>query len=229
MTKVRLVTLAILVVAGITALLVSRARFQATIREKDETILRQADQIAQLQSQNERLSSDVTHATNPSVPASSASQELLRLRGQVGILRQQTNELDALRRDNARLSQAVAESQTNQLPAEDQVIVRQTHAVSAMTTLLHAIKQYAINHSGQYPADLDQLIESGDHGVTNLAGNFGFNDFEFGQAAGVGPDGKPATLRLRVPIAQPGGAALMVVGGMDAAGVPRTTVWSVRQ
>jgi hypothetical protein len=109
----------------------------------------------------------------------------------------------------------------------DQLIVRQTHAVDATTTLLQAINKYAMNHNGQYPVRLDQLLASGDPGVTNLAGNLRFSDFEFGQGAGVDPQGKQAILKLRVPIAKPGGGAVMVVGGINDTGVPHTSVWSV--
>ena len=66
---------------------------------------------------------------------------------------------------------------TNQVSAEDQFILRQTHAVDAMSTLLAAIKTYATNHNGQYPGSFDQLTASGDLGASNLAGNLGLNDF----------------------------------------------------
>jgi hypothetical protein len=159
--------------------------------------------------------------------ASDPSRELLRLRGEVGALRQQTNELGTLRKDNARLSPAAADSEINQLPGDDPLIVRQTHAVDAMTTLLQAIKKFATNHNGQYPADLEQLIASGELGATNVAGNLGFRDSEFGQGAGLDPRGNRAILRLRVPIAKPGGGPVMVVGGIDDAGVPHTSTWNV--
>ncbi len=227
MTKLKIAVLVILAVTGIIALLVFRDHLRAGMREKDEALLRQADRIAQLESDNARLSNLVDHATSAAPPTSDPSRELLRLRGEVGVLRQQTNELGALRKDNVRLSQAVAESATTQLPAEDRLIVQQTHAVDAMTALLQALKNYAMNHGGQYPGNLDQLVASGNLGATNLAGNLKLSDFEFGQGAGVDPQGNPAILRLRVPIAKPGGGAVMVVGGINDAGVPHTSVWNV--
>ncbi|HWQ91068.1 MAG TPA: hypothetical protein VN673_05305 [Clostridia bacterium] len=154
-------------------------------------------------------------------------EKLLRLRGEIGVLRQQTNELGALRQSNVRLSQAVAEAENNQVSAEDQLIVRQTHTVDAMGTLLRAIKEHAVNHSGQYPVSLDQLIASGELGETNLAGNLRINDFEFAQGDGKDLRGNQAILRLRVPIARPGGGAVMVVGGIDDAGVPHTSIYNV--
>jgi hypothetical protein len=201
----------------------------AIMRSQVQTLERQqatlTEQMGELKTENERLPKMIAEAKD--AHALSQAPELLRLRGEVGVLRQQTNELGGLRKENIRLSQAVAESETNQVSAEDQVIVRQNHAVGAMTTLLKAIKNYASNHSGQYPGNLDQLVASGDLGATNLAGNLGFNDFEFGQRAGVDLQGNQAILRLRVPIAKPGGGELMVVGRITDAGVPQTTVWNV--
>jgi hypothetical protein len=226
-TKLKIGILSLLVVVGMAALLVFGDHLRAKMRERDEALLRQADRIARLEAENERLSNFVAHATSSVRPAREPSRELLRLRGEVGVLQQQTNELGELRKEKIRLSQAVAESETNQVSAEDQVIVRQNHAVGAMTTLLKAIKNYATNHSGQYPGNLDQLVASGDLGATNFTGNLGLNDFQFGQAAGADPRGNQAILRLRVPIAKPGGGAVMVVGRITDAGVPQTTVWNV--
>ncbi len=197
------------------------------MREKDKALVEQTDRVTQLEAENKRLSDLIMDAKSSAPQPSEPPRELLRLRGEVGVLRQQTNELGGLRKENTRLSQAVAKAGTNQLPAEDQVIVRQTHAVDAMTTLLQAIKEYATARNGQLPANLDQLIASGGLAATNLAGNLRFDDFEFGQGVGTDPGGHPAILKLRVPIAKPGGGAVMIVGGIDDAGVPHTSVWNV--
>ena len=227
MSKLNIGILTVLLATGIAALLVFRDHLQARMRESDEALSRQAGRIAQLEAENERLSNLVVHAANTAALPSDPSRELLRLRGEVGALRQQTNELGGLRKEKIRLSQAVAESETNQVSAEDQLMVRRTHAVDAMTTLLQAIKNYATNHNGQYPVNLDQLITSGVLVATNLPGNLGLGDFQFGQDAGTDPQGNQAILRLRVPIAKPGGGAVVVVGAITEAGVPHTSVWNV--
>jgi hypothetical protein len=231
--------LLVLVIADAAAFLLFRQHDKAKVREKDEAVRRQADRIAQLESENQRLSNLVVRATSSRTESASAdsassvstssesSRELLRLRGEVGLLRRQTNELGALLQDNDRLSKAMADSetQTNQFSPEDQLIVRQTHAVDATGALLGAIKKYSSNHDGQLPASLDQLI---DFGATNLAGNLKFSDFIFGQDAGTDTRGKSVILRLKVPLPNPGGAgALMIVGGLDDAGVPYTSIWNV--
>ncbi len=213
--------------AAVAVLVCIGAYFHARMREKDEALVEQTGRIAQLEAQNERLSNLILNAKSSAPQRSEPSRELLRLRGEVGVLRQQTNELGGLRRENIKLSQAVAESETNQVSAEEQLIVRQNHAVDATTALLQAIKTYATNHNGQYPLNLDQLVTAGDLKSAKLAGNLGPSDFEFGQGLGTDPQGKQTSLRLRVPIAKPGGGGVMVVGGITDTGVPYTSVWNV--
>jgi hypothetical protein len=124
---------------------------------------------------------------------------LLRLRGEVGVLRQQTNELSA----------------------QDQFIARQNQAAGATKALLQALMSYSTNHNGQFPANLDQLVTAGDLEAATLPGNIGLSDFEFGPTNPLAL----ATVRLRVPIAKPGGGAVWLVGGINQFGQPFTSVW----
>ncbi len=59
--------------------------------------------------------------------------ELLRLRGEVGVLRAQIKDMPQLQQENRGLaSQVAAESgDTNVVSAEDRYILQQTHAVDA--------------------------------------------------------------------------------------------------
>ena len=223
MNKVQFGIVAVAGVAGVALLIVIGAYFQAGPREKDDALAAQTDRIAQLQAENERLSNLIVQAQSSAPQPSEPSRDLLRLRAEVGVLRQQTNELDGLRKENNRLSQAVAESGTNQVSAQDQLIVRQTHAVDAMVALLQAIQTYATNHSGQFPVTLDQLAAAGGFKDQRLAGDVGPSDFEFGQGLG----GKNIILRLRVPIAKPGGGSVVIVGGISDFGQPFTSSWNV--
>jgi hypothetical protein len=224
MDKLRI---AIVGVAGLAVLVCIWTYFHGRLRENNELLGEKISRIAQLEAENERLSNLVVSAKSSAPQPSGPFRELLRLRGEVGTLRQQTNELGGLRKANSRLSQAVADAETNQFSAEDQLIVRQNHAVDAMTALLQAIQAYATNHNGEYPADLDQLVAAGSLEVTKLAGALGPGDFEFGQRLGTDPQGNQTILRLRVPIAKPDGGGVMVAGGITAAGVPYTSTWNV--
>lgn len=227
MNKLNISTVGVTAAACVALLILMGAYHHAKIHEKDEALLVQTDRIAQLEAEIERLSNLVVAAKSSAPPAGEPSRELLRLRGEVGMLRHQTSELSGLRKENIALSQAAAESETNRVSAEDQLIVRQSHAVDATTALLQAIKTFATNHNGQYPANLEQLVTAGDLKAMKLAGNLGPSDFEFSQGLGADPQGNRTILRLRVPIAKPGGGGVMVVGGITDAGVPYTSVYNV--
>jgi len=87
------VTVAVLAGAGI-----YEARQAAQLREQNQTLERAqaplAAQIAQLKSDNENLSHRVAQANGSPTLSSERLRELLRLRGEVGVLRRQQHELE---------------------------------------------------------------------------------------------------------------------------------------
>jgi hypothetical protein len=186
-------------------------------------------QIAQLKADNESLVTLAAQAKKPASPPSDQLAELLRLRGEVGTLRQQTNELGRFRQENRKLlSQVAAQSEsTNSVSAEDQLALRQKHVVDAMTTLLNSIKNYATNHNGQYPGSLDQLTVSGDLGASSFAGNLRLDDFELMKDGAVDRNGHKVILSLRVPLQSPGGVSVIVLGGIGDGGVTSTYIMNV--
>jgi hypothetical protein len=221
MTKLKLV-LGALVLAGVSTALIVQHQTRERLLVANESL---TQQIAQLKADNESPSNLAAQAKPPASPL----DELLRLRGEAGLLRQQTNELARLRRENRNLLARVAAQSdfTNSVSAEDQLTLRQKHVVDAMTTLLTAIKNYATNHNGQYAASFDQLTASGDLGATNFTGNLGLDDFEFTKDGVVDPQGGKVILSLRVPIQQPGKPSVIVLGGISDSGVPHTIIMNV--
>ena len=101
-TKVKLGIIGVLAVAGVATPLVIQHQSQAKLREDDQALRQQVGQLAQVAAENERLSNLVGHAKNAEPP----SGELLRLRGQAGVLRRE------LADTKQRLDQAA--SQTNE-------------------------------------------------------------------------------------------------------------------
>jgi RNA polymerase sigma factor (sigma-70 family) len=79
-----------LVVAGLAAISIQQHRSQTRLREENG-ILRQQQET--LQVDNERLSNLAAQAPSAPAPQVRPSQELLSLRGEVGLLRRETNEL----------------------------------------------------------------------------------------------------------------------------------------
>ena len=88
MTKLKL-GLSALVVAGATTALVVQHQTQIKLREENQSLRKHS---MQLETTNERLTKLVAHS-GPSEPP---SNELLRLRGEVGVLQQQNQELARL-------------------------------------------------------------------------------------------------------------------------------------
>ena len=217
--------ISVLVVTGATTAFVVQHQVQTKLREENESL---TQRLARLQTDNESLSDHATQTNKPTSLPNDQFDELLRLRGEVGMLRQQTNELAKFRQENRKLlSQVAAQSEpTNLVSAEDQFTLRQTHAVDAMTTLLNAIKNYAAKHDGQYPESFDQFTTSGNLKTSNFAGNLGLGDFEIMKDGAVDVQGNKAVLKLRVPLQRPGGRA-MVFGTITDDGLVRTEITNV--
>ena len=101
----------VIAVAGIAASLVIQQAGQAKLREKAEAARLQAEQIAQVSAANERLSNQVAQAGSPQVLSPDQLRELLRLRGQIGGLRQTAQEQAQLEAANQQLRSARASSE----------------------------------------------------------------------------------------------------------------------
>jgi hypothetical protein len=82
-----------LVVTGLATVSVLQHQAQARLRQQNQALVQQ---VGTLQSDNDRLSNLVAQADSGSVLQAVPSDELLRLRGEVGLLRRQTNELQML-------------------------------------------------------------------------------------------------------------------------------------
>jgi RNA polymerase sigma factor (sigma-70 family) len=91
-TKLKL-GLAALVVTGVATTLVVQYRSQTSLREENDSL---RSQIAHLQTDNEALSNRVANAVSSSSLKSDRLRELLKLRGEVGVLRERQAELEQM-------------------------------------------------------------------------------------------------------------------------------------
>jgi RNA polymerase sigma factor (sigma-70 family) len=111
--------LGVLVVAGAATALVVQHQTQTQLRDKSE-LLRQ--QIAQLRIDNENLSNRLASVGEAKSLTDEQLNELLQLRGQVGVLRRQTNELEnSLAKTQSYLSRrpnSGVQQQPSDLPAD---------------------------------------------------------------------------------------------------------------
>ena len=181
---------------------------QASLTEQDQQFRKERDdalrELATLRENNARFS------------ASTNMTELLRLRGEVGLLRQATIELNKLKQD------------TRLTFSEDDVTkVQQMHATETMNKLMSAIKQFTTIHAGRYPKDFSELKASVDISPTDFQGNLGFDDFVF-----LAPDtrdfqGTLLILRNRSPIKSPKGDFVWIYGSLKS-DVPSTIATTAR-
>jgi RNA polymerase sigma factor (sigma-70 family) len=74
-----------------------------TLRQENSALLEQKEQFAALPEENKRLSNLLAQISNLPTQPTNQDRELLKLRGEVGVLRQQTNELHNLQAENLRL------------------------------------------------------------------------------------------------------------------------------
>ena len=104
MNKLKLIV-GFLVLVG--AAIIWSVQYQAQLqsREENESLRKQLEQMVRLEADNERLSNLVAQA-NSQLP-NEQFMELLKLRGEVGLLRQQTNGLQKLQEQNRQLQVAL--------------------------------------------------------------------------------------------------------------------------
>ena len=98
-----------LLVAGVAAPLAIWRHARAVWRGQDELLRDQAGRLYGLSAENQRLSNLVAQAKGPSL-ADGPHRELLRLRGEIGLLRPVADEADELRAMNWQLKVAGADS-----------------------------------------------------------------------------------------------------------------------
>src|ERR1039458_8956353 len=118
MPKAKIALAAVLVGSGI--LLVFEHQATTKLREKNQAMQQQVEQVGRLGEENQRLSNLVAQASNPASLPQDQLRELLRLRGEVGPLRRQKAEGEKLRAENSRSPTALTPSASAQdyLPRE---------------------------------------------------------------------------------------------------------------
>ena len=94
---------ALLVAGGIIAVVEHRAT--ARLSEGNRALRQDVEQLARVGEEYRRLSNLLLRASSPALPETQM-RELLRLRGEVGVLRRQTNELANVQTENSQLRSA---------------------------------------------------------------------------------------------------------------------------
>lgn len=225
-TKLKLGILGALVVAGVATPVVLQHQTQAKLQLANTALSDEAQRISQLEAENQRLSNTLAQANAASTRPAGPSNELLRLRSEVGQLRQGSNDLARTRLENQELAAQLAQMESNHVSPNDQSILQRQHAQMAVFAILGSMLNYATNHDGQYPTDWSQLT-GGNPITTNLPGNFALDDFELTPGAGVNLRGGTNLFQLRVPLQQPERGSVTIVGGVNSNGIPFASMRNV--
>ena len=114
MSRLQFGILCAAVLAGGAACWVAEHSARSRLLQMNEALRQQADQLALLAAENERLSNSLAAGKSPESLSAAEFRELLRLRNQVGQLDRTRREADELRAANQQLVVGLANSGTNQ-------------------------------------------------------------------------------------------------------------------
>ncbi len=213
-TKIKL-ALSAIVVAGAATAIVIQQQTQNKLRVANESLSRQ---VAQLLIDNENLSNRITAIGDAQKLSQEQFNELLKLRGEVGVLRRNANQTTKLQSENQLSSVRAASGQNplEQFSQEDLFQLHQIHVVNAIKEICLAQKLYANDNNGQYATNFNQ-IKNELGGRTNFNG-VALSDIEFFNAGSVNesmPD--VIAFREREPRQDPSnpGTWIMVYGLAD--------------
>ena len=166
---------------GFGAVLVSALAVTVGLQQKSAHALQVKNlalsrQIAALASDNAALSNSLQQIKPTEALPDAQLRELLRLRNEVGLLRQRTNLIGKLEQENGRLQARGEPTRDEQVPMTD-FKQRETAFANAAKQLGIALRVYAMDNDGQFPTNL--VLMSNELGPrTNFEGNIPFNSFE---------------------------------------------------
>jgi hypothetical protein len=151
MNKLKFAVAGILLAAAVVALVI-QGRTQVRLRAENESLRQQLDQLTRLQADNETLSNRLARAT---AAADAQTTELLKLRNEVGMLRQQTIVVADLQRKNQQLN-AVLTSSRNVPPVQPPPEpTPKTNAPDNAATVANPTDLGAIQLVNQTPSQFD--------------------------------------------------------------------------
>ncbi len=161
LTKLKAGVLAAVALAGAATPALMQHQTQVKLRTVNESLRLQAGQLAALRTENARLSHLLGEA-NSSQLSQDQLRELMKLRGEVGLLRRQTNELEKVRAENRRLQSWQANSKrSSESPENDPAVEQQKQMSYAKLNdakaLVLGMILYAEDNQDRLPATVDQF------------------------------------------------------------------------
>ena len=240
MTKFKIIFTGVIVVGAVMASLLIQRRIQIRLRENNSLLRQQDNELAELATQNQRLSNLVVQTkTNSAMRKDDETAELAQLRAKVKALRQQTNQLEELPRQLAEkrllaVAQAFYSGDFNLLEHNHESAItfaggpRATGKLNDARALAAALRKYADESQGDFPLNLDPVapylpkaLEADSPPWAN-APLTGTNDFEIVYQGSLNdlsniPPRRVALIRERQPWRTPDGKWARVYGYADGA------------
>ena len=188
-----------LVLAGATTALIVQQHAKHQLRLENELLRRQ---VTQLQTDNANLSQHAVPATSPQTLADGQLKELLRLRGEVGRLREQTNKLAMLQGENRRRQNSPNRETSDDIASDEQQKQQKEMAEAKMSdakVMALAEIMFAQSNQGQLATNLDQLNSYVTNSSLSLTGTNSFDLVYNGPLNGLTNSGSILMLRESEP------------------------------
>jgi RNA polymerase sigma factor (sigma-70 family) len=160
-------------------------------------------QMTGLATDMDSLSNRLAQVRAPSPLTDDQFRELLRLRGEVGRLRQQTNLVGTLQEENRRLQSGVETSAKEQAVIAVKYFAHRDAVVNALKIIGTAFRIYANDNNGLYPTNFAECAnELGN--VTNFSGGLSLDSFGFELVnAGKVNESYPQAIAAREQVPRP--------------------------
>lgn len=182
-----------LVAAGMATALVAQHQAQQQLRLENGS-LRQ--QVAQLQADSVVVSNKLAEAGRPDKLAGDQLNELLKLRGEVGALRNQAAQLGKINQENQRLrARNFQPTQPVQVSPEDQFKLQEWHTVDTMKYVGLAMTIYSNDHQDILVTNFDQITATSLYD-TNRPGSIALDGLEFMNVGSLSRD-QPGMIQFR--------------------------------
>jgi hypothetical protein len=159
MTKLKVGLISAVVVAGVAM----QYQTQVRLRDENQYLRKQADQMARMAEENRRLAGLVAQADGSQSLSKDQLSELMKLRGEVGLLRKQNGELEKLREENRRAQGVPTSPGQSSEPgktytADEYLKEAGIAKLDYAKNWVLALHLYAQKNQGRFPASFDQAL-----------------------------------------------------------------------
>jgi RNA polymerase sigma factor (sigma-70 family) len=148
-TKAKTAVVTAVVAASVVVPLLVQHQAQARLRDGDATLRQQAALLAPQKTENDRLSNLVVNSSL----SKEQMNDLQRLRGEVGPLRRQADEVAQLRRENRQLKAKTGQDRPKTpLQLKEEAVAKMSYGKNWII----GFYQYAEKHNGQFPTNFEE-------------------------------------------------------------------------